>query len=50
VLAAPYAIVWALLAVDPVDRSDWILENALTALAIALLAFTWRSFPLRKLS
>lgn len=34
----------------PLDRSDWILENALTVLGVALLAATYRAFPLSRLS
>jgi len=49
-LALPYAAIWTLLAVHPFDRHDWLLENALTVLAVALLAATWRVFPLQRLS
>jgi putative membrane protein len=50
VLALPYAALWVLLAFHPNDRSDWLLENALTLLGIGLLAATWRSFPLQRAS
>jgi len=34
----------------PLVPSDWVLENALTVLAVALLAATYRAFPLSRLS
>src|SRR5689334_18475364 len=49
-LAVPYAAIWTALAFDPNDRHDWLLENALTVLGLALLAATWRVFPLKRLS
>lgn len=49
-LALPYATIWTLLAFHPFDRHDWLLENVLTVVAIALLAATWRVFPLQRLS
>ncbi len=50
VLGVVYAIWWALMAISPLDRSDWLLENVLVFLAIGLLAFTYRSFPLSRVS
>ena len=50
VLAAIYAVVWVILAFDPIDRFDWILENILTVLFVALLVGTYRKFPLSDLS
>jgi putative membrane protein len=35
---------------SPIDRSDWLLENALTVVALALLAGTYRALPLSRLS
>lgn len=49
-LALPYAALWLALAFHPFDRHDWLLENALTVLGVALLAITWRVFPLQRLS
>lgn len=34
----------------PADRADWLLENALTVLALAALAATYRALPLSRLS
>lgn len=49
-LAAGWFALWLPLAFDPHDRSDWWLENALLLAAIALLAATWRPFPLSRVS
>ena len=49
-LAVPYAVLWALLAWHPNDRHDWVLENVLIVAAIALLAASWRVFPLQRAS
>jgi putative membrane protein len=49
-LALPLAVLWIALAFAPFDRGDWLLENALTVLAVAGLAATWRHFPLRRSS
>jgi putative membrane protein len=42
-----YAIAWSF---HPVDRSDWMLENALTMLALAALILSYRRFPLSNIS
>jgi len=44
------ALLWLALAFDPADRKDWLLENALLWLAIALLAVTYARFPLSRIS
>lgn len=44
------AILWTALAFEPFDRADWLLENVLLVAAIALLAFTYRIFPLSRIS
>jgi putative membrane protein len=49
-LAVPLGVFWVLLAIHPHDRQDWLLENALTALAVIGLAATWRRFPLQRAS
>lgn len=49
-LAALLAVLWVALAIAPFDRHDWLLENALVALAVALLVATYRSFPLSRVS
>jgi putative membrane protein len=50
VLAAIYAAWWVLMAIEPLDRSDWFMENALVVLGIGLLVFTYKPFPLSRVS
>ena len=50
VLWAVFAMVWMGLAIEPRDRADWALENALTVLALTVLALTRRRVPLSPLS
>jgi putative membrane protein len=50
VLVLPFVVLWVALAVGPRHRADWLLENALTVLAVAGLAATWRRFPLQRSS
>ena len=41
---------WAVLAIHPLDRSDWMLENALAVTAIGVLAVTYRWFRFSRFS
>ena len=50
VLVAWYAVLWVFLAIDPVDRHDWFLENILAIGLIIVLVATYRWFPLSDLS
>ena len=45
-----YAAWWVVMAIHPLDRSDWLLENVLVLLAAALLVSTYRAFPLSLVS
>lgn len=45
-LLAAFAIVLAVLAIDPASRSDWLLENVLVALALPLLVWAYRRIRL----
>jgi len=49
-LAILYAVWWVALAIKPLDRGDWLMENALVFIAIAVLVFTYRAFPLSRVS
>jgi putative membrane protein len=49
-LLGGYLILWAALAVSPVDRQDWLLENILTVGLLALLIATYRAHPLSNTS
>src|SRR6187549_4221007 len=43
-LAAWYTILWAILAIAPYDRQDWLLENLLALAAVVLLLWSHRWF------
>lgn len=43
-LLAAYLVLWAALAIAPVDRRDWLLENILAVLLLGLLIGTYRRF------
>jgi putative membrane protein len=45
-----FTLVWAGLAVQPSDRADWALENALVVLFVPALLASLRWFPLSRLS
>lgn len=45
-----YILIWGLLAISPVDRRDWFLENILALLLVGILVATHRSFPFSDLS
>src|SRR5205814_7865763 len=45
-----YALFWVVLAVHPVDRSDWFLENLLVFATASVLIPTYRKFQLSNLS
>jgi len=49
-LLGSYLVLWAVLAISPVDRQDWLLENILAVGLLALLIGTYRSFPLSNTS
>jgi uncharacterized membrane protein YjdF len=46
VLCALYALVWVIAAIEPFDRSDWLLENLLVFVSVPVLILTYRRFPL----
>jgi putative membrane protein len=49
-LLASYLIVWCILAVSPVDRKDWLLENLLAMTTVAVLILTYRRFAFSDVS
>jgi putative membrane protein len=49
-LVAWSVIVWTVLAISPMDRSDWLLENALAVALVLALVVTYRKFPFSQLS
>lgn len=50
ILAGILVIEFAMLAIEPYDRADWALENALVVVFVLVLAFTYRAFPLSNIS
>jgi len=49
-LAVLFAGLWTALAIAPLYRSDWLLENALVAAFIVALALSWRWFTFSRIS
>jgi putative membrane protein len=45
-----YAAFWTALAIKPLDRGDWLLENLLIFISVAVLALTYRRFRFSNLS
>lgn len=50
ILAVAFGIWFAVLAIDPVSRSTWLLENALVIVFVGVLALTYRRFPFSRVS
>jgi putative membrane protein len=50
ILAACYVVLWILLAIDPLDRQDWFLENILVFVTVAVIVATYRWFRFSNLS
>lgn len=50
VILGYYALLWIFLAIHPVDRGDWFLENLLVFITAAVLGLTYRRFQLLNLS
>lgn len=49
-LAAAFAVIWVALAISPLDRGDWALENVLVVGFCAGLVLSWRHFRFSRLS
>jgi putative membrane protein len=49
-LLASYLVIWIVLAVSPVDRHDWLLENLLAVSTVMVLIFTYRRFSFSDVS
>jgi putative membrane protein len=50
VLLGGYLLLWIVLAISPVDRQDWLLENILAMVLVTLLIVTYRRFQFSDLS
>lgn len=49
-LLGSYVLFWVAMAIEPLHRSDWLLENLLVFAAVGFLVGTYRRFPLSNLS
>ncbi len=50
ILLVLFFILFALLAINPIDRHDWMLENLLAVIFLVFLISTKSSFPLSRIS
>jgi putative membrane protein len=50
VLAGLFAAWWLVWAIQPYDRADWALENALTVIGVGALAALYRPIPFSRIS
>jgi putative membrane protein len=50
ILAGIFLAEWVILAVNPLDRHDWLLENALVLVFTGVLAASYRWLPLSRVS
>lgn len=46
ILCGIFALVWLALAISPVSRADWLLENALTGIFAVVLFLSRKRYPL----
>lgn len=49
-LAVLFAALWVALAISPLYREDWMLENALVIVFAVVLTASWKWFPLSRVS
>ena len=45
-----YFVIWCYLAIAPLDRADWLLENVLVLLFAIVLLLTWKKYCLSRTS
>jgi len=50
VLAVLFAVIWVALAISPLYREDWMIENILVVLFVLGMAASWRWFPFSRVS
>ncbi len=49
-LLAVFCVLWVGLAIDPLFRQDWLLENLLVIIAVPGLVLAWRRWPFSNLT
>ena len=50
ILSVVFFIEFIILAISPHDRADWALENALVLVFVIIMAWSYRKFPLSRIS
>ncbi len=50
ILTLIFALEWTVLAIAPLDRAGWALENVIVVAFVALLVLSYRRFPLSRIS
>ncbi len=45
-----FLVIWTALAIDPLYRNDWLLENILTVITLFCLIYSYKYIELRKVS
>src|SRR5690606_34766917 len=45
-LCVSYTVIWIMLAIDPLNRRDWAIENLLVFVAVPVLILTYRRLSL----
>jgi putative membrane protein len=50
IVVSCYFVLWLVLAIHPVDRGDWFLENLLVFITATVLGLTYRKFQFSNLS
>jgi putative membrane protein len=50
VLSALFIFEWIVLAISPLDRAGWMLENIIVIAFVVVLAITYKKFPLSRVS
>lgn len=49
-VAAVFGAIWVVLAIRPVSREDWLLENIVVAIGLIVLAASWRWYVFSRFS
>ena len=50
ILSLIFAVLFIVLAISPYDRGDWALENVLVVIYAVVLGFSYKTFPLSRIS
>ena len=50
ILVVLFSVHWIAMAVSPLDRQGWALENVIAVLFVVVLISTYKKFPLSRIS